>query len=96
MHVGAFPLQTPLLHVRVALPMRACPIGHEYEMFAPFVKLRPETVVFCSEFGEPHDKGSVIIEMKMKIISKNDDGIEKRSNLALIKFDLLTMLTDKV
>lgn len=49
--------------MRVALPMRACPIGHEYEMFAPFVKLRPETVVFCSELGEPHDKGSVIIEM---------------------------------
>lgn len=58
LHVGAFPLQKPCSHVRVALPMRAWPIGHEYEIFAPFVKLRPETVVFCKESGDPHDNGS--------------------------------------
>ena len=48
----------PFSHLRVTLPMRACPIGHEYDILDPFVKLRPETVVFCSESGEPHDKGS--------------------------------------
>ena len=58
LHVGAFPLQMPFSHLRVTLPMRACPIGHEYDILDPFVKLRPETVVFCSESGEPHDKGS--------------------------------------
>lgn len=60
LQVGALPLQMPFSHVRVSLPMSACPIGHEYEIFAPFVKFLPDTVVFCSESGEPHDNGSEI------------------------------------
>lgn len=37
LHVGAASDQIPSAHWRVPFPMSACPIGHEYEIVAPFV-----------------------------------------------------------